>query len=226
MAVEYTIVSIGTMESNLLWEEKGKVRNGHLTTTLVTDEDRTILVDPSLPGEILEARFNERTGKTLDSVTDVFCTTLHPSCRRGLPSLVGANWWCSETELVDFNRHLTQLAETVDRLDGADAQYIESERDIIGRFRCTPDKFSSQVGIFPLPGYSPGCAGLLLTPTTHTILITGPAATTQGHINRGMVWENCQDRDMAKESLVEILEIADVIIPGFDNIMFCPQRWM
>ncbi len=56
MAVEYTIISIGTLSRNLLWDESARIRTAHATTTLVSDGKRRILVDPSLPGQILEAR--------------------------------------------------------------------------------------------------------------------------------------------------------------------------
>ena len=83
MAIEYSVISIGTLSRNLLWNESAAVRTPHATTTLVTDGDRKILVDPSLPGHILESRFNERTGAALADITDVFCTTLRPVHRRG-----------------------------------------------------------------------------------------------------------------------------------------------
>ena len=222
MSVEYRIISIGTLGSNLLWNEQGKLRTQHSTTTLVTENERRILVDPSLPAEILDARMFERTGSRLDSVTDVFCTTLHPSARRALPGLGGAAWWCAETELRDFDRHLDSLQDQAGRMNADETLDIEDEKNIVRRFKPAPDKFTPNINIFPLPGYSSGCAGLLLTPATHTVLIAGPAAPTREHIEGGVVWEHCADRDAAKESLVEILGIADVIVPGFDNVMLSP----
>ena len=62
MPVEYCVISIGALSTNRLWGESGAVRAAHATTTLVVQDDRRILVDPSLPGPILAARFHERTG--------------------------------------------------------------------------------------------------------------------------------------------------------------------
>ncbi|MDP7637152.1 MAG: hypothetical protein QF577_06350, partial [Phycisphaerae bacterium] len=86
----------------LLWGESAHVRTAHATTTLISDGKRRILVDPSLPGQILEARFNERIGGTLADVTDVFCTTLRPVHRRGLDVLRQANWSCHQAELEAY----------------------------------------------------------------------------------------------------------------------------
>ena len=78
------------------------MRSQHATTTLLEDGDRRILVDPSLPPAILAAQFFERTGQQLDTVTDVFCTTLHPGSRRGLLALEHAKWWCALVQHAPF----------------------------------------------------------------------------------------------------------------------------
>jgi len=95
------------------------------------------------------------------------------------------------------------------------------------RFRGAPDKFSEQVSLYPLEGPSPGSAGLLLTPPPMTIAIAGDAALTGEHVQRGMVWEGCADTEIAVESLQDLLEVADVIVPGHDNLIFAPrQSWL
>ena len=62
-------ISIGTLAAPPLWDESVDVRTGHATTTLVEAEDRRILVNPSLPGQIIEARLGERAGITPDDIT-------------------------------------------------------------------------------------------------------------------------------------------------------------
>lgn len=224
MAAEYKIISIGTMACNLIWGERGRVRTQHATTTLVEEGGRRFLVDPSLPPEVLDARLHERAGKRLDDMTDVFCTTLHPAARRGLEGLAGADWWCGREELEDFSNHIRELAENASGTE--DPDNIKRELGVIRRFRPAPDTFTENIGIFPLPGYSRGCTGLLLTRPASTVLLAGPAVPTADHVHRGMVWEQCADSERAKESLLEILEIADVIVPGFDNLVLQPSKWM
>jgi glyoxylase-like metal-dependent hydrolase (beta-lactamase superfamily II) len=226
MTVEYRIISIGTLGHNLLWQESAAVRTQHMTTTLVETDDRRILVDPSLPPQVLEARFFERTGRKLDVVTDVFCTTLRPDGRRGLEVLGHADWWCGEIELEWYTQQLVGLSETAERLESDDAEGVEKDLEIMRRFQVAPEKFGAQVGLYPLPGVTIGCTGLLLTPPTNTIVIAGPAGPSREHIERGMIWEQCADKDQAMDSLTDLLELADIIVPGFDNLVLSPRRWM
>ncbi len=224
MAVEYTIVSIGTLSHNRLWGESAPVRTAHATTTLVTEGDSAILVDPSLPSPAIEARLFERTGKRPEAVTDIFLTTLRPVHRRSLTVFAKAKWWAFETEIESYRQTLMTMLDTAQRLDPHDMATAQSELKLLDRIKPAPDKFSPQVDLYPLVGASPGSAGLLLTPATSTILIAGDAALTTEHVQRGQVWEGCNDRERALESLEDLMQVADVIIPGHDNVMFSPQR--
>ncbi len=228
MTVEYSIINIGTLSHNLLWQESAPARTQHATVTLVSDGPRRILVDPSLPGNILHAKLAERTGAGLENITDVFCTTLRPDSRRGLEGegLAHAKWFTSETELEWYSQQLEAANETAERLDRQASANIAKEIELLRQFAPAPDKFTEQVSLYPLPGPTPGCAGLLLTPPTQTIIVAGPAAPTAEHVQRGMIWEQCSDKDQAMTSLKDLLELADIIVPGFDNAMLSPGRWM
>ena len=224
MAIEYSVISIGTLSRNRLWDESAAVRTAHATTTLVTDGDKKILIDPSLPGNILAARFNERTGGTLADITDVFCTTLRPIHRRGLDAVTGAKWWCSEAEMETYAHYLQDLLESAERLDAEQAAAIEADIEIVRKFQAAPERLTPQVHLFPLPGASIGSAGLLLAEATSTVLIAGDAVATAEHFARGKVWQGCADTEQALESLQDVIEIADVIIPGHDNIIPTAKR--
>ena len=227
MSVNYHIISIGTLSRNRLWGESQAVRTAHATCTLVSEDgsDRLILVDPSLPPKILDGRMHERTGKGLESITDVFCTTLRPCHRRGLEGLANASWWVHEPELSSYRNHIETLQDSASRLDEEQASLIEDDLRLLSRFKPAPEKFSPMVQLYPTTGPSVGSAGLLLTPATATIIIAGDAAITGGHIQGGQIWQGCIDHEAAMESLSDLLEIADIIIPGHDNIMFRPPRW-
>ncbi|HOD84586.1 MAG: hypothetical protein BWX88_05078 [Planctomycetes bacterium ADurb.Bin126] len=226
MSVEYCVISIGALSHNRLWGESGDARTSHATTTLVAADGRLILVDPSLPEAILAARFNERTGKTLADVTDVFCTTLRPVHRRGLPALSHAAWWCSETELAHHRRQLEELLESVQRLNADEATVVEADLKLTGRFRPAPETFAPQVSFYPLSGASPGSAGLLLTPAVSTIVVAGDAVLTAAHMELGQVWEGCHDVEQAMESLRDLVELADIVVCGHDNVTFVPRTLM
>ena len=226
MSVEYHIISIGALSHNRLWGESAAIRTAHATTTVVCEGDRTILVDPSLPGPALAARFNERTGKTLDDVTDVFCTTLRPVHRRGIQALDGAKWWAAEAEIQWYRGHISAMLDAADRLSPENAAAARADLDLLERFEAAPEKFTRQVQVYPLPGATEGTAGLLLTPATTTIVIAGDAALTAEHVIRGQVWKGCTDTEAAMTSLQEMLELADVIVPGHDNLMLAPGQWL
>jgi glyoxylase-like metal-dependent hydrolase (beta-lactamase superfamily II) len=226
MSVEYCVVSIGTLSHNHFWGEAGPVRTAHATTTLVSDGKKLILVDPSLPATALDARLFERTGKRLSDVTDVFCTTLRPIHRRGIEALPQAKWWANEAEIEAYDETLRSLLGSAQRLDGDDTKTAQAELDILERFKPAPEKFTPQIHLYPLVGPSAGSAGLLLALPTTSIIIAGDAALTAEHVMRGQVWEGAVDSDKAMESLRDLLEVADVIVPGHDNVMLSTQRWV
>ena len=87
-----------------------------------------------------------------------------------------------------------------------------------------PDKLAPQVDLFPLPGYTPGCCGLLLSQTNSTTLIAGDAIATAEHLEQGRVLRGAYDVKQAQESFMEAVEIADVIVPGHDNLLLNPTR--
>jgi glyoxylase-like metal-dependent hydrolase (beta-lactamase superfamily II) len=226
MFVEYSVISIGTLSHNLLWGESAAVRTSHATTTLVRTDKRTILVDPSLPAQILSARFQERTGKTLDAVTDVFCTTLRPVHRRAIEAMPKAAWWVFESELEAHREQLEKTLDSAERLDAGEVDALKADLGLLERFRPAPEHFDEQAHLYPMVGASPGSAGLLLTPHTETVIVAGDAAVTAEHIRRGQVWEGCFDAESAMHSMEDLLEIADVIIPGHDNVLLSPTRWL
>jgi len=226
MTAEYRVISIGALSRNRLWGETAAVRTAHATTTLVTEGKRLILVDPSLPGPVLAAKLNERAGKTLADVTDVFCTTLRMVHRRSIEAIPQADWWAGELEIDSYGRHLAELRDSAGRLGSEDAPAVETELRLLERFRPAPESFGRQVSLYPLAGPSIGSAGLLLTPATTTIVIAGDAALTREHVRAGRVWQGSADTEAAMTSLRDLLELADVVIPGHDNVMLSPARWL
>ena len=87
------------------------------------------------------------------------------------------------------------------------------------------------VQLYPLAGYTAGQCGLIVTEPALTTLITGDAVPTRGHFLAGQVFADCWDVEKAKESLQEIMEVADVIVPGHDNMFWrrvgggCEEGW-
>jgi glyoxylase-like metal-dependent hydrolase (beta-lactamase superfamily II) len=220
-----TVVSLGTLDANELWGERAAVRTGHATTTLITAGDARILVDPGLPKQVLAARLDERTGLTLASITHVFLTSFHPDGRRGLEALGDAQWWISEHERESIGVPLAQSLRKAEEAGDADlVEQLSAEVALLRRCAAAPDRLVPGVDLFPLPGVTPGCAGLLLPMPRYTLLIAGDAVPTAEHLEQGRVLKRSADVKRAQESLREAVEIADVVIPGRDGLCVNPLR--
>lgn len=215
-AMDYRVINIGTLSNHPLWQAN-QPRTAHATTTLIRSEDKTILVDPSLPAQALQARLEERSGLDFGQITHVFLTNFRPNHRRALDHLEHATWWISEAEREQVGKY---LIERMGEADDAETQAMyRVEIEMMKRCQSAPDKLADQVDLFPLPGYTPGNAGLLLTLTNATVLIAGDAVATVEHMEKGQVLSGAYDIEQARESLVEAIEIADWIIPGHDNLV-------
>jgi len=224
---DYRLISIGTLAAHPLWDEKAPSRTGHATTTLIEAGAIKLLVDPGLPAQAMLARLSERTSVRFDEITHVFLTSFQPERRRALRAFESAIWWIGELEK---EAALDGLTEQRDEADAAGDHEIrglaEAEIDQLQRCRIAPDNLAPKVDLFPLPGVTPGTCGLLLALPASTVLICGDAVATAEHLHQGKVLPHCTNLDQAMESFKEAVEIADVLVPGRDNLLFNPLRRM
>lgn len=220
--MDYRIISIGVLSVHELWQRQGSARTPHATTTLVRSGDRTILVDPGLPGQAVVARLAERAGVEPDEITDVFLTNFRPAHRMGLLAFPKARWLIAEAEREATGTALVEQFRQAS--DDASRELLEQEIALLKRCTAAPDKLAEHVDLFPLPGFTPGTCGLLLSQPRSTTLIAGDAIATVEHLEQGRVLRGAYDTQQAQESLVEAIEIADVIVPGHDNITHNPTR--
>jgi len=222
MTVEFRIISIGTLSRNVFWSETEAVRTPHATTTLVTSGDQKILVDPSLPGPVLNARLYERAGIRNADVTAVFLTTFRPVHRAALAAFDQAKWYLHGREKEHAKKLLDQLrrrSRPEPNIEDDARRIIEEELELLNRCQSAPEKLADQVELFPSPGVSPGSSGLLLTPPVGAVVIAGDAVINTEYLEHGRVWDDSFDLKQAQESLRDILEVADVIVPGHDNLI-------
>ena len=221
--MEVIVISIGALAKNSLWGEKIPVRTSHATTTLIKAENAAILVDPALPAPALEARIFERTGLKAAAVTHVFLTNWRPAHRRALPLFDKAQWLMHADEIAAATNALNEAQRYADEAAGTDAQLLADEMKLLERVQPAPDELIEDVSLFPLPGYTPGQCGLLISQPTCTILIAGDAVPTSEHFGKGQVFQESFDVQKATQSLAEVYEIADQIIPGHDNLFVNPR---
>jgi glyoxylase-like metal-dependent hydrolase (beta-lactamase superfamily II) len=231
--MELIVVSIGALSKNPLWNERVPTRSSHATTTLIRttagDGDATnvnLLVDPSLPGDVLDARLYERAGIRAGDVTHVFLTNWRPVHRRGIEKFSQAVWWMHPAEIEAAMAALENAESNLARQgqsEGDVARMVEAEKKLLAKVQPAPDEVAANVDLYPLHGYTPGQSGLLIAEPTLTTVIAGDAVPTAGHFVAGQVFPDCFDLAKAKESLLELYELADVIVPGHDNLFITPR---
>ncbi|MBL1216056.1 MAG: MBL fold metallo-hydrolase [Planctomycetes bacterium] len=219
------ILSIGTLAQHPLWDEKSSVRTPHATTTLVRSDDMVMLVNPALPATVLQARLSERCGLEASDVTHVFLTSFLPDHRLGLELFGAAQWLVSEVERESIGVLLIEQYQQAEQEEEADlAQGLKRDIALLQRCLPAPDQFAAHVDLFPLPGHTPGTTGLILSYPQYTTVITGDAVPTIEHFEAGQVLSGCYDLEKARASFSEVMEIADVVVPGRDNMFLNMTR--
>ena len=214
----WCVVSIGCLEANALWGEKSPVRTGHATTTLIESGGAKILVDPGLPGAAIGARLSERRGISLGDITHVFLTSFQLDTVRGLPALDGARWLVSEMEKETRLDELHAMERQAAERDADDVAKRAGEMiGLLEKCEAAPDRIVEGVDLFPCGGVTAGLCGLLLPEEGRTVVIAGDSVASRAHVREGRVVEWAADVGGAKESLGEVMEIADVVVPGRDN---------
>ena len=221
-SVRVDIISIGALDRNRLWGETESIRTAHATTTLVRTSNRAILIDPGLPAPVLGARLAERTGMRPEQIDTVFLTSFRPEHRLGLPLFSNAKWLIHEIEQQSEEQKLRRLIDEAPEED-EDRAAMKQELALLNRLSNPDDQLSEFVDLFPLFGVTPGNCGLLIAAPTNTVLITGDAVPTQDHFLAGQVLPDASDIRTAQESLAEVYEIADLIVPGHDNVFMNPR---
>ena len=108
--------------------------------------------------------------------------------------------------------------------DGDLAASLRAEVATLQRCKPAPDRLAEGVDLFPLYGVTPGSCGLLLPQPAVTVLVAGDAVATVEHLEEGKLIAPCFDMEQARESLAEAIEIADLIVPGRDNLCANPVR--
>jgi len=234
MSVSFRIISIGALPAHPLRHEKTPVRPGHGTTTLIESKSMKLLIDPSLPPDVLSVRLKERSGLEPESITHIFLTSFRPDLRQGLALFEHATWWISEREretvgtaLVNDYKRLEDMAKQ-DQTGDEDRtlEILRNEIAILKNGHAAPDNLEQGVDLFPLYGRTPGQCGLLIAHPNYTVLICGDAIPTIEHLEAGQVLQDCVDIEQARESFQEAVEIADFLILGRDNLVINPMRRM
>ncbi len=221
--MEVRVISIGTLPAHPLWHEKGFVRTGHATSTLIRTDEAVILVDPGLPERAIEARLSERAGIGPESVTHVFLTSFKADTCRGIGAFGKASWLVSQAEREMVGQGLVTLLTRASEIkDEALVKELEQQVSVLRACKEAPDQLAKGVDLFPLPGVTPGLCGLLVSELRGTTLICGDAIPTTEHLIEAKVLPGAPDVEAAKASFAEAIEIADLLVLGRDNAVNSP----
>jgi len=219
------VISIGSLSCHPLWNESRPVRTGHATTTLVEGDGVCMVIDPGLPAAVVAARMSERSPHHARDVTHVFLTTITDETMRGLGAFPNASWLAYATDIAAARATLhEELEHAAGHPEDGAYEPMKQRLSLIERLTAAEDTIAPGIDLFPLPGVTSGCCGVLLAQPTRTVLITGDAVATREHLEEGQVLPTAHDRTQAMESFKEAIEIADVIVPGRDNILLNPAR--
>jgi glyoxylase-like metal-dependent hydrolase (beta-lactamase superfamily II) len=226
MSLSFRIISIGTLSRNRFWDESAVKRSAHSTTTLIRDGNTSILVDPGLPVPLLTHFLDERAGITPDEIEAVFLTCYRPVHRRALSLFDGADWYMFEPEIEAVRGHLQEMSERSadDSEEQGVEQLVTDELALLDRIKPAADKMTERVHLFPCQGITPGSAGLLLIEPSRTTVVAGDAVINREYFDAGRIYEQVADVETAQDAFGEVMEIADAIIPGHDNIFTVPGR--
>ena len=204
--VTIDVIAIGSLAGNKYWNEKGPARQECATASLVRSGTMALLVDPGWPADVLRAALHYRSGLEPRAVTHVFLTHLDPSHFLGIGLFQEAKWWAYDEEI----RY-------------ADAEWPPEApgRKVLAHLAPAPEKFAPGIDLYPTFGHTPGHASVLVYTATSSTVIAGDAVLTREHFERGDLGEGPWDLEKAKVSFQDIAEIADLIVPGHDNLFLC-----
>ena len=204
--VRADVLAIGNLAKNAYWDEKTPVRREYATATLVRSGDVVLVVDPGWPAEVLRSALYYRTGLEPEAVTHVFLTHFDPAHFAGIGLFQGAAWTMYEEEI---------------RWAESEAPAGDAGAEVLKRISAAPEKFATGVDLFPTFGHTPGHTSLLVYTAIESLIVAGDAVLTRDHLEYGDLGEGQWDLEKAKESFQDVLEIADLIVPGHDNVFVC-----
>jgi len=201
--VRVDVLVIGDLAKNTYWGEKADVRQEYATATLVRAADMVLVVDPGWPAEVMRSALYYRAGLEPQAVTHVFLTHFDPAHCGGAGLFEKAKWWIYEEEI---------------RWAEAEPAAGDPGRAVLKRVHPAPEKLAPGVDLFPTFGHTPGHASLLAYTAMETLVVAGDAVLTREHFEHGDLGEGPWDLVKAKESFGDVMEIADLVVPGHDNL--------
>lgn len=200
----FTILTLGCFSRNRYWgeEDAKSYRRALCTSTLIeTPQGARILVDPAVSGAALAQVLDERCGLRPEAVDYVYVTHRHGDHYVGMADLPRAVWLAAPGDAGEIRRALPQHA---DRIFAAGAEIVTGIR------------------VLPLPGHTPGLAGLLFA--SEDGMVAGDSVMTRDFFKDRRGYYNSADFAASARSIDLLMEKADIVVPGHGNYFLTHRR--
>ena len=202
----FTILTLGCFSRNRYWgeEDAKSYRRALCTSTLIeTPQGARILVDPAVSGAALAQVLDERCGLRPEAVDYVYVTHRHGDHYVGMTNLPRAVWLAAPGDAGEIRRALPQHAK---RIFAAGAEIVPG------------------VQVLPLPGHTPGLAGLLFASEDGMVAVAGDSVMTRDFFKDRRGYYNSADFAASARSIDLLMEKADIVVPGHGNYFLTHRR--
>ena len=202
----FTILTLGCFSRNRYWgeEDAKSYRRALCTSTLIeTPQGARILVDPAVSGAALAQVLDERCGLRPEAIDYVYVTHRHGDHYVGMADLPRAVWLAAPGDAGEIRRALPQHAK---RIFAAGAEIVPC------------------VQVLPLPGHTPGLAGLLFASEDGMVAVAGDSVMTRDFFKDRRGYYNSADFAASARSIDLLMEKADIVVPGHGNYFLTHRR--
>lgn len=202
----FTILTLGCFSRNRYWgeEDAKSYRRALCTSTLIeTPQGARILVDPAVSGAALAQVLDERCGLRPEAVDYVYVTHRHGDHYAGMADLPRAVWLAAPGDAGEIRWALPQHAK---RIFAAGAEIVTGIR------------------VLPLPGHTPGLAGLLFASEDGMVAVAGDSVMTRDFFKDRRGYYNSADFAASARSIDLLMEKADIVVPGHGNYFLTHRR--
>jgi len=202
----YDIIVIGHLRWNRYFHESPDAPPrgdpSTCTSTLIQGKDASgqkyvLLVDPTLRIKPQDYYFdiNRRTGLHPEDITHCFVTHDHTDHQAGLNYFPNARWLAAPG--------VAEILKTSTYIDGSRVEVVEGE-------------FLPGVYAYPIPGHTLSLHGVAFSFYNKKIIVAGDGVMTKYHFYYNTT-EFEKDAELAADSIRNLKENFDIIIPGHDN---------
>jgi glyoxylase-like metal-dependent hydrolase (beta-lactamase superfamily II) len=204
--VKFTLVNMGTLSMNKFWGEVDRKRAPSATCTVLDLDGTRLLVDPSPYPEQLEQRLFAATGLRTGDVDMVFVTHHHADHRFGLELFTGKPW--------------LMAADVLDEWRAASPQ----DESLINTFALAEHHLPGGVTLLPTPGHTRSHHSLAVNTAWGRLVVAGDAVMTLDFWEAGEVFNNSANVVQTRETIRQLKQIADLVIPGHGNYFLNPTH--